>query len=266
MHPVLLTLPLLGGIKIYTYGLMYALAALTTIYISTALGKKEGYSPDRLMDLSFYLIIGNLTGARILYIITDWQRFADHPLDMFKIWEGGLVFFGGLLGAIAVGLYLVPKYKMNFLKVADFYMPGLAIGHAIGRLGCLASGCCYGKHMPDFPFSITFPSQAFTLAPPGVPLFPSQLAESFSLFIVGSFLLYLWFHKRFDGQVFLVYLMMYSVIRSILEIFRGDSVRGFLIDPWLSTSQFISLCLIITAWVVYKYLSRKSCSQRSESL
>ncbi|QQR79793.1 MAG: prolipoprotein diacylglyceryl transferase [Deltaproteobacteria bacterium] len=169
MHPVLINIPLFGGIKIYTYGLMYALAALTSIYVSVRLGKKDGYSPDRVMDLSFYLIIGNLLGARALYVITDWQRFADYPLDIFKIWEGGLVFFGGLIGAIATALYLAPRYKMKILKTADFFMPGLAFGHAIGRLGCLASGCCYGKPMPDFPFSITFPSQPYTLAPVGLP-------------------------------------------------------------------------------------------------
>ncbi len=257
MHPVLVSIPLFGGIKIYTYGLMYALAALTSIYVSVRLGRKEGYSADRIMDLSFYLIIGNLIGARVLYVITDWQRFADYPLDVFKIWEGGLVFFGGLLGAIAMALYLIPRYKMDFLKTADFYMPGLAFGHAIGRLGCFASGCCHGKPMPDFPLSITFPSQPYTLAPTGIPLFPSQLAESLSLFLVGGLLLLLWKRKRFDGQVFLVYLILYSIIRSVLEIFRGDSIRGFLIDPWLSTSQFISLCLIIMALVVYKRLSRK---------
>ena len=256
MHPILFTIPLLGGIKIYTYGLMYALAALTAIYTSVRLGEKDGYVPDKLMDLSFYLILGNLVGARTLYVMTDWQRFADHPLDIFKIWEGGIVFFGGLLGAIATAAYLIPRYKMNFLKAGDFFMPGLALGHAIGRLGCFASGCCYGKHL-DFPLSITFPSQPFTLAPPGLPLFPSQLVESFCLFILGGFLLYLWPRKKFDGQVFLVYLIAYSVIRSILEIFRGDSIRGFLIDPWLSTSQFISLCLIMVALVVYKYLSKK---------
>lgn len=258
MFPLLFEIPIFGGLKIYTYGLLYALGLILGISLTAREAKRVGIRPDFIFDLSFYLILGNLAGARILYIFSDWQRYVTHPLDVLKIWEGGLVFYGGLIGAVVVGHFYCRKKKESTLKVADLYMPGLALGHAIGRIGCFASGCCYGRPMPGFPFAVTFPASAHGLAPAGTPLFPSQLAEAAALFILSALFLFLLRRKTFDGQILLIYIMFYGVLRSVLEIYRGDSIRGFVISPWLSTSQFISIGLVILAIVIYARLKRRS--------
>ena len=259
MFPLLFEVPIFGGVRIYTYGLMYALGFLIGISYVARLAKKSDVSPETVLDLSFYIILAGVIGARVLYILTDWQRFSGHPIDVFKIWEGGLVFYGGLIGAMIASYVYTKKHKISFLKVLDLFMPGASLGHAIGRLGCLAAGCCYGKPAPAwFPFSISFPASSHSLAPVGVPLYPTQIIESLSLFLVFLFLARLYPRRKFDGQVFISYVISYGIIRILVEIFRGDLIRGFLIPNWLSTSQFISIGFIIFAVILYRVLKQRS--------
>lgn len=262
MFPLLFEIPIFGGLKIYTYGVLYALGVVAAILVTVREAKRCGIRSDFILDLTFYIILGNLIGARVLYIITEWRRYLTDPLGVFKIWEGGLVFYGGLFGAVMVGFFYIRRHRQNFLQIGDLYMPGLALGHGIGRLGCFAAGCCYGREAPGSLISsglaVVFPSNPLSLAPAGVPLFPTQLAEAAVLFLISGFLLLLLRKKKFDGQVLLVYLVLYSVARGILEIYRGDSVRGFLIPNVLSTSQFISGLLIILAIVVYLRLKHRT--------
>ena len=268
MFPLLLEIPILGGIRIYTYGVLVATAfmmgILWTIHETRQLplGQKNTIKPEQVTDLAFYIILAALIGSRILYVLVDWNRYVSHPLDIFKIWEGGLVFYGGLIGAIFVSLYYLRKHHLGFLKVADLFMPGVALGHAIGRLGCLASGCCYGR-VTHSAFSILFPQSRFTLAPPGIPLFPSQPLESAVELGIFFLLILIRKGKKFDGQVFLVYLILYSISRSILEIFRGDSVRGFIIPDRFSTSQLISAILVFIAIILYAHLRKKTKQEKA---
>ena len=261
MFPVLFEIPVLGGVRIYTYGVLVALAFMVGSYWTTheakIAPKPAAITPDQVLDLSFYIILAALAGSRVLYIIVDWDRYASHPLDVLKIWEGGLVFYGGLIGAMLISLWYFKKHRLRFLKVADLFMPGVALGHAIGRLGCLSAGCCYGRESQGFPLSIIFPQNHFSLAPAGVSLFPSQLMESATALAIFFTLIFMRKKKKFDGQIFLSYIVLYGISRSILEVFRGDSLRGFLIPNWLSTSQFISGCLIIIAIIIYRQLRKK---------
>lgn len=257
MFPLLFEIPIFGGVRIYTYGVLYAVGVLTAITLTVREAKRVGVPANFILDLCFYIIIGNLVGARLLYIITDWQRYKTNPLDILKIWEGGLVFFGGLIGAILVALYFIRKHGYRFFEIADLCMPGVTLGHGIGRLGCFAAGCCYGREMPGFPLALTFPADPHTLAPVAIPLFPSQLAEAAVLFLIAGVLLFILRRKRFDGQVLLVYLVLYSIVRGILEIYRGDSIRGFIVGDWLSTSQFIGVCLVVAAIALYVRLRKR---------
>lgn len=258
MFPLLFEIPILGGIRIYTYGVLVAISFVAGIFWSNHEAKLEGVSTNFIMDLAFYLVLSGLIGGRLLYIIVDWQRYAEHLLDVFKIWEGGLVFYGGLIAALLTGLCYVRKKKLGFLRGADIFMPGLALGHAIGRLGCFAAGCCYGREAAHFPLSVTFPMNRYSLAPAGIPLLPSQLFEVVAELLIFALLILVRRHKRFEGQIFLIYIVLYSLSRSYLETLRGDSVRGFLIPHVLSTSQFISGCLILVAIFVYVHLRKKS--------
>ena len=251
MYPLLFEIPIFGGIRIYTYGVLVALAYFTGILWTTHEAKKSGISSELVLDLAFYIIIASLVGARTLYIIIEWKRYTTHPLDMLKIWEGGLVFYGGLIGAMITAIGFIKKHRLNFFKIADVFVPGLSLGHAIGRLGCFAAGCCYGKEAPHSFLAVVYPPNHFSLAPAGIPLLPSQLFESAASLLIFFVLVFWRKRKRFEGERFLIYVILYSVARAFLETLRGNSVQGFIIPQWLSTSQMISGVLVMSAMIIY---------------
>lgn len=257
MHPLLFEIPLFGGIRIYAYGVLVAAAFVTGVYWTVHEAKVAKVKPELILDLSFYIILSALAGSRILYILVDWQRYVEHPFDILKIWEGGLVFYGGLIAAIITSIVYLRRHNLRFLKVADLFVPGVALGHSIGRLGCFAAGCCYGREEPHFLLSIKFPHIPYSLAPAGVSLFPSQLAESLAAFLIFLLLIAFRRRKKFEGQIFLIYLLVYSMARSILEIFRGDSIRGYIVPDRVTTSQFISGIFVLIVLVIYYWLRKR---------
>ena len=257
MHPILVTLPIFGGIKIYTYGLLVASAFVVGILWTAREAKQGGLSREIVFDLAFYAILSALVGARILYVITEWHRYAAHPLDVLKLWEGGLIFYGGLIGAIVGSTVYIRRKSLPFFRTADLFMPGLALGHAIGRLGCLAAGCCHGREAFDVSWAIQFPNTPSSLAPAGIPLYPTQLMESAVSLLVFLVLVGLRKRRRFEGGLLLTYLVLYGLARILLEPFRGEEAKSFVISHWLSTSQFISILLILTAVALYPPLRKR---------
>jgi phosphatidylglycerol---prolipoprotein diacylglyceryl transferase len=259
MHPVLFTIPLFGGLKLHTYGLMVAIAFLVGIAWVGHEAKRVGEPPEKLTDLCFYIVVAAIVGSRLFYVIEEEPGFWRHPLDFFKIWEGGLVFYGGLIGAVAVSIWYMRRHRLNFWKVADIFMPGVALGHVFGRLGCFSAGCCYGRPAPaGFPMAVTFPPDPNGLAPAGVPLYPSQLFESAAELVIFLILLSFRKKKKFDGQVMLLYLILYSISRTILEFYRGDLERGFLFGHTLSVAQFVSLLIALAAMILWAVRLRKA--------
>ena len=243
MHPLLFNL---GPFPIHTYGFLIAVGFLLAIEVIRRLCIKSKLPAEPILDLVFWLLISGFVGARVLFIITRIDFFIQHPLDIFKVWEGGLVFFGGLISATGFFIYYVREKKLPVWDTMDVLTPGLILNHAWGRLGCLAAGCCYGKPTGTS-WGIKLNSELVDPSLRGVLLHPVQLYESAALFILFFGLLWIFKHRKFSGQVGLTYFMTYPVIRSIVELFRGDSIRGFIIDPWLSTSQFISLMVMLGA-------------------
>ncbi len=259
MHPVLFKIPLFGGLTIYSYGVMIAAAFLVGLSWVMRESARQGEDPSKAMDLVFYIILSAIVGSRILHVfVSDWDRFLDQPLIFFKIWEGGLVFYGGFIAAVAVSIWYVRRHRMPFLKIADIFAPGIAIGHAVGRVGCMLAGCCYGSVAPlGAWYAITFPPGPRTFAPVGIPLYPTQWMESLGELSIFFILLVVRKFKRFDGQIIAVYLMLYALLRFFDEYFRGDPERGFLV-PWLSTSQFISLIAFPAGVLLYVLLMRRA--------
>lgn len=253
-------LPLLGNIgpfPIHTYGLMIALGFIAGTLLNRALAKKVGLDPQKIVDLSYWGMLVGLLGARILFVITRLSYFAEDPLSVFRVWEGGLVFWGAPIAVVLWGIGYLRRNGLPFWKTADVAVCGLVLGHILGRIGCLGAGCCYGKPTGTH-FGIKFYSSLVEERLHGVPLHPVQLYESASLLILLFGLLAIFRKKRFDGQVILTYFMVYPVIRSVIEIFRGDLIRGFVIDGILSTSQFISIGVFAVAAVVLVLLHRRS--------
>ena len=258
MHPTLLELNL-GFITIpfHTYGFMIAIGFLLAIYTVRRLAVRNKINPDLISDLSFWLLISGFMGSRLLFVITRFDYFMQNPLDIIKVWEGGLVFFGGLITATAYAVWFFRKHKLAPWVMIDVLSPGLVLAHAFGRLGCLGAGCCYGRPT-DMPWGIKLNSELVDIGLRGVPLHPTQLYESTALFILFAGMMYIGKHKKFDGQVGLTYFMLYPIIRSIIEIYRGDSIRGFLIENVLSTSQFISILVFIGAAIVLNQRLKKT--------
>ena len=255
MHPVLFEI---GFVKIFTYGFLVASGFFVAIQLAVRQAKKEGLDPAKILDLSFYVLIAAIIGARLLYIIVEYKYFVDHPFEVLSFWKGGLVFYGGFIGSALAGWYFMSKHKMPGWKVADICAPSIAIGQVIGRWGCYFAGCCYGVQT-DLPWAITF-SDERSLAPLNIALHPTQIYLSINALLIFSILI--WFRKRksFDGQLFWLYGVLYSIGRFIIEFYRGDE-RGFAVEGLLSTSQFIGLfALAVSVFMLLKLRSKNPVS------
>ncbi len=248
MYPVLFHI---GSFKLHTYGLFIALGFLMGIILAFREAKRVGEEPERILDLSFYVIIAAIVGSRLLYIIIYYKYFMENPLEMIKIWSGGLVYYGGFIPALLVGMWYMNKNRMPVWKTVDIMAPSLAIGQAIGRLGCFCAGCCYGKET-TLPWAVTFTNPE-SLANLNTPLHPTQLYSSVNAFLIFLILMAAKRFKKFDGFLVCLYMLLYSITRSIIEIFRGDD-RGFVIEGMLSVSQFIGIILGLTSLLMLLYL------------
>ncbi|MBI5788121.1 MAG: prolipoprotein diacylglyceryl transferase [Candidatus Schekmanbacteria bacterium] len=241
MHPVLISL---GFIKIHTYGLLIAMAFLLGFWLMAKQGQKEGIGNTQIIyDLGFYILLGAIVGSRLLYVAIEYRRYLDEPFKIFYIWEGGLVFYGGLIGALILGGWYVKKQHLSFWQMADLAAPSLALGQSLGRLGCFSAGCCYGKLSTGWGVVFTHPE---SLAPLGVKLHPVQLYSSLADLSVFVILLALQQVKKFPGQLIAYYLIFYSLDRYLIEFWRGDERGGINLGQIvLSTSQFISIFMFI---------------------
>ncbi|NOX34598.1 MAG: prolipoprotein diacylglyceryl transferase [Deltaproteobacteria bacterium] len=251
MYPVLFHI---GKFNLYTYGLFVALGFMTALRVSQKIAGPQGIPGPAITDIFLVILLSALFGARLLYVLINFSDFKTNLPDIFKIWNGGLVFFGGFIASvIATAVYLKIK-NFNIWKIADIISPGIALGHAVGRIGCFFAGCCYGKES-DLPFAIKF-TNPDSLAPTGVYLHPTQLYSVFSNLILFFILLYLQKRKKFNGMVFLIYVMLYSLFRSVIEFFRGDPRGNFIFD-FISMSQGIGFVISLVAFIFLIKLLRR---------
>jgi phosphatidylglycerol:prolipoprotein diacylglycerol transferase len=245
----------IGNFPINTYGVFLALAFLCAILIAVKLAARDGLPKEKIYDLSLWMLLASLIGSKVLMFFTE-PEYRDHPLQLISLdfLRSGGVFYGGLIGAVLTGYFLMRHYKLPWWKTADACAPGIAVGNFFGRLGCFSAGCCWGKPT-TLPWGVKFTElgHEITGVPIDVPLHPTQLYESFSMFIVFFFLLWLHKHKRFSGQVILFYALLYSIIRFLIEFVRDDprgDVFGLTTRTGLSTSQLISIVVGIGALVL----------------
>lgn len=250
MYPILVRF---GELTLHTYGVLLAGGFLLAVFLASREAHRTGIDPNLILDLSFYLLLAALLGSRLFYVLGNWPEFAANPIDVIKFWRGGLVFYGGLIFAFFIGVWYVRKHQLNFPKMADLLAPSIAIGQALGRLGCFSAGCCYGKPATGF-CAVTF-RDANSLAPLGIPLHPTQLYESAATFGIFLALIFMRRAKRFQGQLFWYYLLFYSMVRFIIEFYRGDP-RGWAIPNVLSTAQAIGIPVALLA--LFMILRKKS--------
>lgn len=251
----------LGPVPIHTYGVLLVTALLVSISLTAYLAESQGIPRKRSWDLGFVIILSSVIGAKLLLVITLWDYYMSQPgrLLSLEFLQAGGVYYGGLLGAI-IGAYFFVRANpdLSFLPLSDAAAPAIPLGQSIGRLGCFAAGCDYG-YPTDVPWAVTFTSEYANRVvgvPLGIPLHPYQLYEAGADFLLFLFLLWKYRSRKFKGQIFLLYILFYSVIRFFLEFFRGDIERGFAIEGLVSTSQFISLLMFPAALIAYFYLRK----------
>jgi phosphatidylglycerol:prolipoprotein diacylglycerol transferase len=255
MYPELFRI---GNFPINTYGVLMALSFLIALYVAARLGERDGLRRERVYDLGLWMLLAGLVGSKLLLMVVE-PEYRSEPLRLisFDFLRSGGVWYGGFLGGLAAGIFLMRRYRLPFWKTADAFAPGLAIGQSIGRQGCFAAGCCWGKPT-TLPWGVEFTplGHEVTGVPLGVHLHPTQLYESFAM--LALFFLLVWLHrrKRFSGQVLLSYAVLYGLTRFVIEFFRDDprgDVAGITTLTHLSTSQIISL-LVFCGGLVFLIL------------
>ena len=236
-----------GPLTMHTYGLMAALGVAAAITVTILSAKKEGFTTDQVMDMGFIMILSAIIGARLLYVLIKLPYYIKNPLEIFELWHGGLVFSGGVIAVIISMAFYLKRHNISFWKTGDLWAPGVAIGQAIGRIGCFMAGCCYGKPTHCI-LGVTF-TNPDSLAPRGVPIHPTQLYSSAAGFIIFVILIILKSKKRFNGQVILWFFILHSTARLAIERFRGD-YRGMLPGTNMTVTQFIALMTLVTAVIL----------------
>lgn len=284
MHPVLFRI---GDFTIGTYGLLIVLGMLAGLWLAARMARPRSLPPEFFFDLTFVLLVSGFVGARLAFIIIEWETFIANPLALL-LSRQGFVFLGGFALALPVGIWFTRRRGLPLVEVMDVMAPSLALGHAIGRIGCFLAGCCYGKSCeigPDGPhgvlehLAVQYPlvtepdgriSRMFNFAyqdqlehgliEPGaqapLPIVPVQLFEFGGLLLICGALLLLWRRRGFSGQIFAAYMALYALLRFNLEFLRGDTARGMWFGATLSTSQLLSIGVLAGAVALYLWRRR----------
>jgi len=240
-----------GHFFLPTYGFLVSLGVLIGLWISVRNSERLGIDGDKAWNLGILVVLCGIVGAKLLYVINEGMSLRD--IFSISTLQAGGVFSGGLLAALLAAAWYVRRHHMPALGTCDAFAPGLALGHAIGRLGCFAAGCCYGKETHHF-WAVTFTNplaNQITGTPLNVPLEPTQLFESAVELANFFFLMWLLQRRKFDGQVFGAFLFIYGVARFFLEFIRDDPGRGSVFGGAMSGTQLIAIGLVVAGGLIW---------------
>ncbi len=232
-----------------------AIGFLVAITWATKRAPKYGVSPNFVSNLSFWIIVSSILGGRLVFMLISEPLEDLFSFKFFEVWNGGMVFYGGFLGAVLGSSIYCRIHRVRFFTVADIIAPTIILAQAIGRVGCFLAGCCHGKQC-DLPWAVTF-ENPLSIAPLHIPLHPTQLYEMVGDLAIVGLLLLIQRRQKFEGQILVGYLCLYAVLRSIVEVYRGDTIRGFVTfwdlypNEWLSTSTFISAMMFAVAIIIW---------------
>ncbi len=255
MHPIAFDL---GGYQVRWYGVMLALGFYAGFWTASRRALREGIAPAQIMDLGPWLMLGGIFGARTLYVTTYWDDLMARPLfpnapwtEIFMVQRGGLVFYGGLLGASLGTIGFAWWKKIPLWKLTDVLAPSIALGYVFGRIGCLLNGCCYGRAC-HLPWAIAYPEfhETHPEHEAAIPVHPSQIYDSLLSLALYLTLAWLYRRKKFDGQIFALYLMCYAATRSFVELFRGDYDAAHR-HGGLTPAHLVSVGIFATGVLIY---------------
>jgi phosphatidylglycerol---prolipoprotein diacylglyceryl transferase len=242
VHPIAFKI---GTLSVHWYGVLMALGFIAGLWTAGRRAPLGGLSPEKVGDAGPWMILGGVLGARILHVTSYWNdSYAGKPwTEVFMIQRGGLVFYGGLIGAsLAIILYSRIRH-LALWKLADVLAPSIALGYVFGRLGCLMNGCCYGRAC-SLPWAISYPNGALPPEQPQ-PVHPTQVYDSVLNLALYGFLAWLFRRKKFDGQVFATYLICYAFTRSFVEYFRGDYNAAHRHAGFFTPAQLVSVGILV---------------------
>jgi phosphatidylglycerol:prolipoprotein diacylglycerol transferase len=267
MFPRLFTLPAfdllgreVGPLTLHAYGVLLALAFLAGLWAAGWQARKAGMNPAAIADMAVYVLIAGLVGAKALLLIVEWNHYSRNPGELFSLVQSGGVFYGGLIGALPVAWWYARRHSLSGWQTADVLAPAVVIGQSVGRIGCLAAGCCHGR-AAEVPWAISFTNEyanRITGVPLNIPLHPTQVYESLACLAIFLVLIAIAARKKFHGQVALAYVVLYAIARFIIEFYRGDVARGTILDGAISTSQFIAILMVLGAALLGPYAYKKN--------
>jgi phosphatidylglycerol:prolipoprotein diacylglycerol transferase len=236
----------IGPFTIYAYGLTLVLAFFVSAYLASRQAKKAHLDPDKIFNLLFYVFISGIIGSRIFYVCSKLSFYLKHPLEIIMLQHGGMAIFGGIISGFICAYLFIRRNKMELLTTLDLLVPFIALGQAIGRVGCFLNGCCYGK-VSDFGIYSPLAKQV---------LIPTQLYSSLLLFLIFLILRFMQARRHLPGQILYCYFFLYSIKRFCIEFLRDDNPRifyGLTIFQLLSLAMFFfSIVMLIKIFYVRK--------------
>ncbi|MDP2912751.1 MAG: prolipoprotein diacylglyceryl transferase [Candidatus Omnitrophota bacterium] len=242
MHPILIKI---GPVAVYSYGVMVSLGAGLAAFLIYRRAGELGFAKDRVIDLVVLLLMSGIVGARLFYVTLNLPYYATNIFEIFDLTKGGLVWYGGFLAALSALIWYTVKRRLNFWVLADLMVPYLALAQAFGRIGCFLNGCCYGIEAPrGHPLGVTFPQDSHILR------YPTQLYSSLVLLLIFVLLRIWQDNRRFVGEIFLGYCILYAAKRFLMEFLRGDNRKVF---AGLTIFQIISIAVLTAALSIFIY-------------
>ncbi len=241
-----------GDFFLPAYGVMVALGFMAGLWSTNTLAKRAGFDTQKIQDLVIYCAITGLAGAKLMMFAFDWQYYARNPQEIFSLstLRAAGVYQGGFLLALVFAVFYMRRNGLPVWRTMDCFAPGIALGHALGRIGCFAAGCCYGI-LCNRPWGVRFTNpdvKDFSSVPMNIPLHPSQLYEAFGNLLIFGLLFKLYKPNQRPGGLFALYLVLYSILRFAIEFVRHhEQAPLFGLD--LSHTQWISLgTLLLGLW------------------
>ncbi|OYT73769.1 MAG: prolipoprotein diacylglyceryl transferase [Armatimonadetes bacterium CP1_7O] len=251
MRPELIKI---GPFTLYTYGLMWMVGIWLAVWRALRHAPRYGIRQDDVLDIAFWSVALGIVGGRLAFVLTNWSQYASDPLSVFRVWEGGMSYFGGFGLAIAVAIYLIRKRRIPIWQLGDLAAPSLALGYGIARIGCFAAGCCYGAPT-DLPWGVVFPGHDHAVH-------PTQLyATAMNLLIFA--VLIAWAQRRqFEGQLFAGFLILHGLYRFLNEFFRAGATSQPMFGVF-TYGHLVAAVVVLSGVVLYVVLARRASAPRA---
>lgn len=247
----------IGAFTVYTYGLMWMVGIWLAAWRALRRAPRYGISADDVLDIAFYSVLTGIVGGRVAFVLTNWSQYAPDPLSIFRVWEGGMSYFGGFGLAIATAIFIIRRRRIPLWQLGDLAAPSLALGYGIARVGCFAAGCCYGAPT-DLPWGVLFPGHDHAVH-------PTQLyAVGMNLLIFAGLA---WWepHRRFQGQLFALFLVAHGLYRFVNEFFRAGATSALMAGIF-TYGHLVAAVLMAIGAALYWVLARKHAHQPANAV